>query len=130
MVLALPKGAVAVQPPILEERWSLHRAFVADGSHLGAAGALLLLGIGGFVFLVWTRGRDRRYQGSPIDQVMGNPGGDTQWVPVGEGDDAAPVEFAPPGGILPGQVGVLIDERANTVDVVEIGRASCRERVL
>jgi hypothetical protein len=118
VVVALPKGAVAVQPPNLEERWSLHRAFVADESHLGAAGALLLLGIGGFVFLVWTRGRDRRYQGSPVDQVMGNPGGDTQRVPVGEGDDTAPVEFAPPGGILPGQVGVLIDERANTVDVV------------
>jgi uncharacterized membrane protein YgcG len=29
----------------------------------------------------------------------------------------APVEFAPPDGIRPGQVGTLIDERANTLDV-------------
>jgi uncharacterized membrane protein YgcG len=118
VAVALPKGTVAVGQPILEERWSIHKAFVADAGHLGAAAGLLLLGIGGFAYLAWTRGRDRRYQGSPIDQVMGNAGGPTQLVPVGEGDDASPVEFAPPEGILPGQVGVLIDERANTVDVV------------
>jgi len=118
VVVALPKGTVAIQPPILEQRWSLDRAFDASAPKLGAAGALLVVGIGGFGWLAWTRGRDRRYRGSPIDQVMGNPGGESQRVPVGEGNDAAPVEFAPPEGILPGQVGVLIDERANTVDVV------------
>jgi uncharacterized protein (TIGR04222 family) len=118
IVVGLPTGAVDVGAPILEERWSLRRAFVADAAHLTPAFALLLLGIGLFAHLAWTKGRDRRYQGSQIDQVMGNPGGPTQRVPLGEGDDTAPVEFAPPEGIRPGQAGVLLDERANTVDVV------------
>jgi uncharacterized protein (TIGR04222 family) len=117
VVAALPPGTVEIPPPILEERWSLHRAFRADATHALPAVALLLAGIGAFGYLVWTRGRDRRYVGSPVDQVMGNPHGPTQRVPLGEGDDAAPVEFAPPEGIRPGQVGVLLDERAQTIEV-------------
>jgi uncharacterized protein (TIGR04222 family) len=118
VVIGFPKGAVADASPILQERWSVQRAFLADAQHAVPAAAILLAGLGVFGFLVWTRGRDVRYQGSPVDQVMGNPIGTTQRVPVGEADDAAPVEFAPPDGIRPGQAGVLIDERANTVDVV------------
>jgi uncharacterized membrane protein YgcG len=117
IVAALPPGTVEVAPPILEERWSLQRAFRVDASHVTPAGLLLLLGIGGFGYLVWTKGRDRRYVGGPVDQVMGDPGGPTQRVPVGEGDDAASVEFAPPEGIRPGQAGVVLDERAQTIDV-------------
>jgi uncharacterized protein (TIGR04222 family) len=118
IVVGFPKGSVADASPILEERWSVRRAFVADAPHLAPAVAILLVGFAALGFIVWTRGRDVRYQGSPVDQVMGNVGGMTQRVPVGEADDAAPVEFAPPDGIKPGQAGVLIDERANTVDVV------------
>jgi hypothetical protein len=117
IVTALPSGTVEVPPPILEERWSMQRAFRADVGHAAPAGALLLAGIGVFGYLVWTKGRDRRYAGSSVDQVMGNPGGPTQRVPVGEGDDASSVEFAPPEGIRPGQAGVVMDERAQTVDV-------------
>jgi uncharacterized protein (TIGR04222 family) len=113
----VPLGTVQVPPPILEERWSVRRAFTADVGHVAPAGALLLAGIGVFAYLVWTKGRDRRYVGSSVDQVMGNPGGPTQRVPLGEGGDASPVEFAPPEGIRPGQAGVVIDERAQTVDV-------------
>ena len=38
-------------------------------------------------------------------------------MPVGDADAEGPVEFAPPDGIRPGQIGTLIDERANTIDV-------------
>ena len=38
-------------------------------------------------------------------------------MPVGEGDAEAPVEFAPPEDLRPGQIGTLIDERANVIDV-------------
>ena len=117
VVVSIEKGAVAVSPPILEERWSVGRAFRVDGGTSSAAAAVLLLGCGAFGYAVWTRGRDRRYQGSPVDQVMGNPHGGTQRVPIGEGDASAPVEFGPPEGIKPGQVGTLIDEHANTLDV-------------
>jgi uncharacterized protein (TIGR04222 family) len=66
--------------------------------------------------LAWRRGRDRRYQGSQVDQVLGNAEGLEQTVPLFEGGEA-PVEFAPPEDLRPGQIGTLIDERANTLDV-------------
>jgi uncharacterized protein (TIGR04222 family) len=78
---------------------------------------MLVLGVGAFAALAWRRGRDRRWVGSPVDQVMGNPEDVVQAVPVFEGDASAPVEFAPPDDLRPGQIGTLIDERANTLDV-------------
>jgi uncharacterized membrane protein YgcG len=117
VVVGVEEGAVSVQPPVLDERWSPSRAFAVTPTTASAAGVIAVLGIAAFVYLAWTRGRDRRYVGSQVDQVMGNPQGGSQRVPIGEGDAEAPVEFAPPNGIRPGQVGTLIDERANTLDV-------------
>jgi uncharacterized protein (TIGR04222 family) len=117
VVVGVEKGAVDVPPPILEERWSLTSAFALTPISGAGAGGIAILGIAGFAYLAWTRGRDRRYVGSQVDQVMGNPHGASQHVPIGEGDVEAPVEFAPPEGIRPGQVGTLTDERANTLDV-------------
>ncbi|MFL5789881.1 MAG: DUF2207 domain-containing protein [Actinomycetota bacterium] len=117
VVVGVEKGAVTVQPPILQERWSAMRAFAITPVTGSAAGALAIAGIAGFGFFAWTRGRDRRYRGSQVDQVMGNPHGDSEPVPIGDADAEGPVEFAPPDGIRPGQIGTLVDERANTLDV-------------
>jgi uncharacterized protein (TIGR04222 family) len=117
VVAALPKGAVPQPRPILEERWTLGRAFTLSPGTGTAAVGVLVLGVGAFVLLAWRRGRDRRFVGSPVDQVMGNPDGRDQAVPLLEGDASAPVEFAPPDELRPGQVGTLVDERANTLDV-------------
>jgi Predicted membrane protein (DUF2207) len=117
VVVALPKGVVAGPSPLLDERWSIDRAFEASPAKLGAAGGLLALVVAGFGVLVWRTGRDRRFKGSQVDQVMGNPTGEEQAVPVFEGDAEAPVEFEPPDGMRPGQMGTLVDERANTLDV-------------
>ena len=117
VVVGITKGAAAVQPPILQERWSPTRAFSLTPVTGSAAGGIALAGICGFGYLVWTRGRDRRYQGSQVDQIMGNPDGTSEPVPAGDADAEGPVEFAPPDGIRPGQIGTLIDERANTIDV-------------
>ena len=116
VVVALPPGTVASTEPILEERWSLDRAFERTPLSVGASAGLLALVLGGVGLLAWRRGRDRRYQGSQVDQVMGNAGGPEQTVPLFERGDA-PVEFAPPEDLRPGQIGTLIDERANTLDV-------------
>lgn len=117
IVVAIPKGGVPDPQPILEERWSAERAFsVTPGTVTSSLAVLALLG--GALFRMWSReGRDRRFLGSPIDQVMGSPTGEDEPVPLGEGDAEAPVEFAPPGGVRPGQIGTLIDERANVIDV-------------
>jgi uncharacterized protein (TIGR04222 family) len=117
VVVAMPKGAVPEPRPILEERWSVERAFSANPRTVTASLALLAL-LGGVLFRMWSReGRDRRFLGSQIDQVMGTASGEEEAVPLGEGDFEAPVEFAPPEGVRPGQIGTLLDERANVIDV-------------
>ena len=117
VVVAIPKGAVPVPNPILDERWSAERAFSLNAGTMTAA-AILLVVLGGGLFRMWSReGRDRRFLGSPIDQVMGTTSREDETVPLGEGDFEAPVEFAPPEGVRPGQIGTLIDERANVIDV-------------
>ena len=117
VVVAIPKGAVADPEPILEERWAFERAFSVNAGTVTASMGLLGI-VMWALFRLWTReGRDRRFQGSPVDQVMGTPGGVDEAVPLGEGDAEAPVEFAPPGDVRPGQIGTLLDERANVIDV-------------
>jgi uncharacterized protein (TIGR04222 family) len=117
IVVAIPKGAVPEPKPILDERWSAERAFSLNAGTMTAAAALLAV-LGGALFRMWSReGRDRHFLGSPIDQVMGTTSGEDETVPLGEGDFEAPVEFAPPEGVRPGQIGTLFDERANVIDV-------------
>jgi uncharacterized protein (TIGR04222 family) len=117
IVVAIPKGAVPQPEPILDERWSAGRAFSLNAGTMTAA-AVLLAVLGGALFRMWSReGRDRRFLGSPIDQVMGTTSGEDETVPLGEGDFEAPVEFAPPENVRPGQIGTLLDERANVIDV-------------
>jgi uncharacterized membrane protein YgcG len=117
VVVAIPKGAVPLPQPILDERWSAGRAFSANPGTVAASLTMLAL-LGGSLFRLWSReGRDRRFLGSQIDQVMGSASGEDEAVPIGEGDAEAPVEFAPPEGVRPGQIGTLLDERANVIDV-------------
>jgi uncharacterized protein (TIGR04222 family) len=117
VVVAMPPGSVASTEPILEERWSLDRAFSRTRATVGGGIGLLALVAVGFGMLVWRRGRDVRYRGSQVDQVMGgSEGAETQAVPLFE-KPAVAVEFAAPEDLRPGQVGTLIDEEANTLDV-------------
>jgi Predicted membrane protein (DUF2207) N-terminal domain len=117
VVVALPLEAVSPVPePILRERVTLLNAFRVTPLRGGIAGALALGLVAGIGMMQWRTGRDRRYRGSPVDQTMGGGEGEEP-VPIGDADTSAPVEFAPPEGLHPGQIGTLIDERANTLDV-------------
>jgi uncharacterized membrane protein YgcG len=117
VVVALPRGTVESTAPILDERWSLDKAFSRTPLTVGGGIALLVLVVGGVGVTIWRRGRDVRFKGSQIDQVMGGPAeAETQAVPLFEKGTSV-VEFAPPEDLRPGQVGTLIDEEANTLDV-------------
>jgi len=117
VVVALPPGSVPAVGPILEERLTFTNAIGARPAPIGGAVALGVLAIGGVAGLLWTRGRDSVFRGSQVDQVMGGTPGQERRVPLGQADAEAPVEFAPPQDLRPGQIGTLLDEHANTLDV-------------
>jgi len=115
VVVAIPKGVVAPPRPVLQERWSLQRAFAVTPLSAGASGGLLVvLAILGAVVL--ARGRDRRYSRSAAHVVGGMPVQAEEAVPL-SGHDQPPMESAPPEGLRPGQAGTLLDGVANPRDV-------------
>ncbi len=116
VVVALPKGAVAEPEMILDERFSLARAFEVTPATVAATGALTIAILGIWGLIAFRVGRDRQVSGSHVDVAfapVGSVGG-----PVGLFEDQhSPVEFVPPDELRPGQVGVLVDEVAHPVDV-------------
>lgn len=119
VVVGFARGAVPPPAPVLDERWSFTRAFSATPATLGISGALLAAVVLGVVRLAWRTGRDRRYAGSPVDAAFATEGEEEPVRPsFGPwGAKETPVEFVPPDGLRPGQVGTLVDEAANTLDV-------------
>lgn len=90
----------------LEPTFDLARSFaLTPASAAGLAGLGLLL-IGGLGLLWYTRGRDTRALESEIGPVE-----------VLMTDEVGNVSFASPDGVLPGQVGTVIDEHVDVVDV-------------
>jgi uncharacterized membrane protein YgcG len=114
--VAIPTGAVPTPKPILEQRRTLGRAFAVTPVTAGTAGGLLLLFIVGFLAAMWLFGRDRRYRGSAVDQSFGTPDGTDERAPLFEHTET-PVEFVPPDGLRPGQIGTLVGFRAHPLDV-------------
>lgn len=114
VVVGFPKGRVPEPAPILEQRWTFQRAFTVDPLRIGLALALLAVVILALVRLIWNVGRDRRWRGSPVEVVFG--GTSEQHVPLFEGGAYA-IEYTPPDGLRPGQIGTLLDEVAHPLDI-------------
>jgi uncharacterized protein (TIGR04222 family) len=71
----------------------------------GGLGLVTLLVLGGFLLLWLARGRDARAlatDAGPVDVLL---------------RDGDRVSFASPDGVLPGQIGTVVDERVDPVDV-------------
>lgn len=116
VVVAIPKGAVPEPQPILDERWSFRRAFSLNPVTIGGFLAVAGVALGAVGRVVWRRGRDRRYTGGAVDAVFGSTDGTEQRVGLFE-DVTTPVEYLPPDALRPGQIGTLLDEVANPLDV-------------
>ncbi len=119
VVVGFAKGAVPEPVPVLDERWSPGRAFAATPATVAVSLALLVAVVAGVWRLAWRTGRDRRFAGSPVDATFATSGQEEP-VPLSFGGfrgDETPVEFVPPDGLRPGQIGTLVDEVANTLDV-------------
>ncbi|RFU37589.1 DUF2207 domain-containing protein [Actinomadura logoneensis] len=102
VVVGLPAGASGGKA-VFERRHTAATAFSVNGVTASALGALLLLLVGGVIVLYMLRGRDARVVGKRAAE------GDQAHV-TGE-------HFEPPNGVRPGQVGTLIDEQADVIDV-------------
>jgi len=100
VVVGYPVGATK-GAPVLERRFELSNSFTLNTVTGGALAGLLLLLLGGLGLLYWTRGRDAR--------VVGHESGSLSGVENGH--------FAPPDGVRPGQIGTLMDEQADVIDV-------------
>jgi uncharacterized membrane protein YgcG len=115
VVAGLPKGAVTATGPILEERWTVQGALTPTPLTGSLAGLILVPGLALLTWLVVTNGRDRRFVGV-TPGVVATGGAPQEPVPlVGAGPVA--VQFTPPEGLRPGQLGTLLDEQANVLDV-------------
>lgn len=113
IMAGLRKGAVAAPVPILVARPRTPFQFF-DRTPLFLT--LMLAGfsaaIGGIGTLWWRLGRDRQY--TSIHHLTQNA--EEEREPV-FGSTPIAVEFEPPENIRPGQMGLLFDERADTLDV-------------
>ncbi|MDO5683051.1 MAG: DUF2207 domain-containing protein [Propionibacteriaceae bacterium] len=102
--ITFPAGVVAPNEEI-DERWTIGRAFTGTGWPLAAALAALALGAAGLYLLHRRSGRDAAPTHDPIEVA--------RFDPVGPGV----VEFQPGGDVLPGEVGTVIDERVDPIDI-------------
>ena len=118
VTVAIPKGAVPEPKPILEERFTLASAFRVTPATGGLGIGMLIFLVAVVLGLVFLFGRDRRYKGSAVDAAYGTdaPNAPEERVPL-RGEHETPVEFVPPDGLRPGQVGTLVDFKANPLDV-------------
>ncbi|HEY0616780.1 MAG TPA: DUF2207 domain-containing protein, partial [Kribbella sp.] len=94
-----------VQPNAqFKTRWTLGHAFTVDGATLGLSGLLLGLGVLAAAALWFFRGRDagKTTSAGPERPVL---------------DAADGPQFAAPDGIRPGQLGTVVDETADVVDI-------------
>ncbi len=82
---------------------------------LGATAAVGLLCFGWLV-LTLRKGRDRQYAGGTVEAALGNASGADEPAPIVD-RVPTPVQFEPPEGIRPGQIGTLIDGVAHPLDV-------------
>jgi predicted membrane protein DUF2207 len=115
VVVGLPRGAVRATGPHLEERYTLRRALTPTPLTGSVAGLVLVPGLAGVALLVGLLGRDRRYAGL-TPGLAPTTGSTEERVPL-TGAGPVAVQFQPPAGLLPGQLGTLLDEQANVVDV-------------
>jgi hypothetical protein len=114
VAVAYAAGTFGGVEPLLQERWAASRAFAVTPVTGGLAGLIALTGVGAVVGHARRTGRDEQFAGltpgpTPVERPAAAP------VPR----RAAPVavRFTPPDGLRPGQLGTLVDERADARDV-------------
>ena len=114
VVTGFPRDAVDVPPPQIEERWTLTRALMGSPFAIPAAAVVLLAGLGLVFFLAYRQGRDRITRDRRVVESESDAPAQRRALFAPR---VTPVEFRPPVDLRPGQMGLLVDERVDPVDV-------------
>ncbi|HEV8423894.1 MAG TPA: DUF2207 domain-containing protein [Actinomycetes bacterium] len=110
--VGFPTGVVPAPHPMLQERWSLARAFAATPASMGMAGASAVLLVVGWLVAV---GRNRRVvAGSGAGGAAAQPAVTASRSRAG---GMLRLEAAPPDGLRPAQAGLLLDKVVTPVAV-------------
>ena len=102
IVIGYPPGTTSGKP-MFDQRRTLATAFTVNQVTGAALVGLLVLLLGGIALLYSTRGRDAR--------IVGKKAVEGDHAPVDTGSSRLP------DGVRPGQIGTLIDEQADVIDV-------------
>ena len=114
IVTGLNKGAVSVPAPYLtgRERSFPQDAFDVNALTVGGSALILLAGIGLIARFWWLHGRDRAY----LTQYYLTNDPRQAAAPVFDHQPVV-VEFGPPQNLRPAELGLILDENADTKDV-------------
>ncbi|NYE71199.1 DUF2207 domain-containing protein [Microlunatus parietis] len=116
IVAGWPGGTFVGAEPILTKRHHLGNTFTANPITVGGGALIAALGTGGLAALARRRGRDERFAGLTPGLI---PAAGTEGAATTVGGSSGPVavRFTPPDDARPGEVGALIDEKAQQRDV-------------
>lgn len=112
IVAGWQKGIVDVPEPLFEDIKGIDDFFTGDPLEYGGAAGAGALGFAGVAMLWWRHGRDRRYR--TIYYL--NEDAEEHTKPLFGHDDVV-VEYLPPDDLKPAQMGVVLDERADPLDI-------------
>lgn len=117
VVVAYPAGSFVGAEPVLAPRRNLGNTFTLSPATGIAAGLVALVGGGVLAVRVRRGGRDQQYAG--LTPGLAPAAGQDSGTAVTARDRSTPVavQFTPPPGLRPGELGTLIDEVANPHDV-------------
>lgn len=100
----------------LEDPRTFADMFATTPATIGITGVLAAIGAAVIARLQYLVGRDRRGAGAATDIAFSDQTVAGERVPLRD-PTATPVEFVPPDGLRPAQLGLLLDEVAHTRDV-------------
>lgn len=112
---AVGPGPILV-PRTLQDPRTIGDMFATTPATIGITAALAAAFAALVARLQFMVGRDRAGAGTATDAAFADQVGEGTRVPLGD-HTATPVEFVPPDGLRPAQLGLLLDEVAHTRDV-------------
>ncbi len=112
IVAGWQRGVVDVPAPVFSTTKTFRDYFTFDGFEFGGMAVVALMCLAFLMEIWWRHGRDRRYKS--LYYLTNDPAEGTK--PLFAHRDVV-VEYTPPEDLRPAEMGLVLDERADTLDV-------------